>query len=49
MRFLDFWTIKIDHVSSKILVSKGLFFKKTSFKWKLLHETTINRGTPKLI
>ena len=33
-------------MSSKILVSKRLFLKKTDFKWTLLHETIINRGTP---
>ena len=39
MGLLDFWPIKIDYVYSK----------KTSFKYTLFHETTINRGTLSLI
>ena len=39
MGLFNFWSIKIDYVSSK----------NTSFKWTFLHETTINRGTLTLI
>ncbi len=49
VKLLYMWPIKIDHVSSEVLASKGLFLEKTSFKWTHLHETTINRGTPSLI
>ncbi len=46
MRLLDFWLIKIDHLSSKRLVSRGFFSKKPCFKWTLPQKTTINKGTP---
>ena len=32
MGFLDFWLIKIDHLSSKRLISRELFLKMTSFQ-----------------
>jgi hypothetical protein len=46
VKLLDFLAIKIDHMSSKILVARGLFLKKISFKLTISHETSINRGTP---
>ena len=46
MRLLDFWLIKIDHLSSRRLVSRGFFSKKPCFKWTLPQKTTINKSTP---
>ena len=49
MRLYDFWPIKIDHLSSKILVSRGLFLMRPLFIEALLSPFDINSPSIKTL